>query len=64
MATRFGLDCQVLGPQEIQDLKMGALWAVAQGSQQEPARLIVIRYSPDGCAGTARDRIDREGNYL
>ncbi len=46
MATRFGLDCQVLGPQEIQDLKMGALWAVAQGSQQEPARLVVIRYSP------------------
>jgi leucyl aminopeptidase len=36
----------VLGPQEIQDLKMGAFWAVAQGSK-EPARLIVIRYSPE-----------------
>ena len=47
MAARFGLTCEVLGPQEIQDLKMGALWAVAQGSQQEPARLIVIRYSPE-----------------
>ena len=47
MATRFGLACEVLGPQEIQDLKMGAFWAVAQGSQQEPARLIVIRYSPE-----------------
>ncbi|MGO8786652.1 MAG: leucyl aminopeptidase [Terriglobia bacterium] len=47
MATRFGLKCEVLGPQEIQDLKMGAFWAVAQGSQHEPARLIVIRYSPE-----------------
>ena len=47
MAARFGLKCEVLGPQEIQDLKMGAFWAVAQGSQQEPARLIVIRYSPE-----------------
>jgi leucyl aminopeptidase len=46
MATRFGLGFEVLGPQEIQDLKMGAFWAVAQGSQQEPARLIVIRYTP------------------
>ena len=47
MATRFGLECEVLGPQEIQDLKMGAFWAVAQGSQQEPAKLIVIRYAPE-----------------
>lgn len=48
MAKRFGLECEVLGPEEIQGLKMGALWAVAQGSQQEPAKLIVIRYSPEG----------------
>jgi leucyl aminopeptidase len=47
MAARFGLGCEVLGPQEIQDLKMGAFWAVAQGSQHEPARLIVIRYAPE-----------------
>jgi len=46
MAARFGLSCEVLGPQEIQDLKMGAFWAVAQGSR-EPARLIVLRYSPE-----------------
>ncbi len=45
MASRFGLDCQVLGPQEIRDLKMGAFWAVAQGSR-EPAKLIVVRYLP------------------
>lgn len=47
MAARFGLQCEVLGPQEIQDLKMGAFWAVAQGSSQEPARLIIVRYSPE-----------------
>jgi len=46
MAAHFGLNCEVLGPQEIQDLKMGAFWAVAQGSQ-EPSRLIVLRYSPE-----------------
>ena len=47
MAGRFGLDCEVLGPEEIRSLKMGAFWAVAQGSE-EPPRLIVIRYSPSG----------------
>ena len=48
MATRFGLQCEVRGPEEIQRLKMGAFWSVAQGSQSEPARLIVLRYSPEG----------------
>ncbi|MBZ5670870.1 MAG: leucyl aminopeptidase [Acidobacteriia bacterium] len=47
MAVRCGLVCQVLGPAEIQALKMGAFWAVAQGSE-EPARLIVVSYLPDG----------------
>ena len=47
MASRFGLTCEVLGPQEIQALKMGALCAVAQGSQQEPAKVIVVRYAPE-----------------
>jgi len=45
MATRFGLDCQVLGPEEIRALKMAAFWAVAQGSE-EPPQLIVLRYAP------------------
>ena len=47
MAGRFGLECQVLGPEEIRELKMGALWAVAQGSD-EPPRLVVLRYTPSG----------------
>jgi leucyl aminopeptidase len=45
MANRFGLECQVLGPDEIRALKMGAFWAVAQGSD-EPPQLIVVRYAP------------------
>jgi leucyl aminopeptidase len=45
MASRYGMECNVLGPAEIQQLKMGAFWAVAQGSE-EPARMIVIRYWP------------------
>jgi leucyl aminopeptidase len=45
MAARFGLECEVLGPAEIQALKMGAFWSVAQGSE-EPPKLMVIRYIP------------------
>jgi leucyl aminopeptidase len=51
MAKRFGLECQVLGPEEIRGLKMAAFWAVAQGSE-EPAQLIVVRYAPPGAPET------------
>ena len=51
MSARFGLDCQILGPKEIQALKMGAFWGVAQGSD-EPAKLIVLRYTPSGAPET------------
>jgi leucyl aminopeptidase len=44
MAAEFGLDCQVLDENEIQALKMGALWGVGQGSEAPP-RLIVLRYN-------------------
>jgi len=45
MATRMGLEYQELGEEEIRNLKMGALLAVAQGSD-EPPRLLVLRYLP------------------
>jgi leucyl aminopeptidase len=45
MAARFGLESQILGPEEIGSLKMGAFLAVAQGSE-EPPRLVVLRYMP------------------
>jgi leucyl aminopeptidase len=44
LAARWGLECNVFGPEDIQRMKMGALWSVAQGSE-EPPRLIVLRYS-------------------
>ncbi len=47
LAARWGLECDVFGPEDIQRMKMGAFWSVAQGSE-EPPRLIVLRYSrPD-----------------
>ncbi len=47
MAAECGLKCEVLGPKEIQKHKMGAFWAVAKGSEEPPA-LIVLRYEPSG----------------
>ncbi len=47
MAAEVGLGCEVLGPEKIKDLKMGAFWGVAQGSDEPPA-LIVLRYDPAG----------------
>ena len=49
MATETGLQCEVLGPDEIKALKMGAFWGVAQGSEEPPA-LIVLKYAPAGAA--------------
>jgi leucyl aminopeptidase len=47
MADEIGLKCEVYGPEKLQELKMGAFWSVAQGSDEEP-RLIVMRYEPEG----------------
>jgi len=41
------LTIEVLGPEKIRELKMGAFWSVAQGSD-EPPQLIVMRYTPPG----------------
>jgi leucyl aminopeptidase len=47
MCESVGVKCEVMGPQKIKELKMGAFWSVAQGSDEEP-RLIVMRYEPQG----------------
>lgn len=47
MAKEFGLECEVRGTDEIRAMKMGAFWAVAQGSD-EPPQLILVRYTPPG----------------
>jgi len=46
MCDETGLACEIYGPDKIKELKMGAFWSVAQGSDEEP-RLIVMRYEPE-----------------
>jgi leucyl aminopeptidase len=47
MAHETGLKCEIYGEEKIKELKMGAFWGVAQGSDEPPA-LIVLRYEPAG----------------
>jgi len=49
MAEEVGLKCEVFGADKIRQLKMGAFWGVAQGSD-EPPTLIVLRYEPKDAA--------------
>ena len=49
MAAEVGLTCEAYGADKIRQLKMGAFWGVAQGSDEPPA-LIVLRYEPEGAA--------------
>jgi leucyl aminopeptidase len=47
MSAEAGLKCEVYGADKIKELKMGAFWSVAQGSDEPPA-LIVMTYEPAG----------------
>jgi leucyl aminopeptidase len=47
MAAEVGMKCEVHGADKLKELKMGAFWGVAQGSDEPPA-LIVLRYEPEG----------------
>jgi leucyl aminopeptidase len=47
MSAEVGLKCEVYGAEKIKQLKMGAFWSVAQGSDEPPA-LIVMKYEPAG----------------
>jgi leucyl aminopeptidase len=46
MCAEFGLKCEVCSTAKLHELKMGAFWAVAQGSAEPPA-LIVMTYEPE-----------------
>ncbi|HJT01312.1 MAG TPA: leucyl aminopeptidase [Terriglobales bacterium] len=46
-ANGFRLSIETHGAEKIRELKMGAFWSVAQGSDEPPA-LIIIKYEPDG----------------
>ncbi len=45
MCARYGLKCEVYSTEKLKELKMGAFWAVAKGSEEPPA-LIVMTYEP------------------
>lgn len=47
MAERQGLQCEVLGEEEMKRMGMGALLAVSRGSE-EPARFIIMKHEPQG----------------
>jgi len=51
MAHEVGLKIEVYGAEKIKELKMGAFWGVAQGSDEPPA-LIVLRYEPADAPAT------------
>ena len=46
MAREAGLKCEVYSTEKLHELKMGAFWAVSQGSVEPPA-LIVTTYTPE-----------------
>jgi leucyl aminopeptidase len=54
MAGEFGLECEVLGREQMKALGMGALLGVAQGSEQPP-QFIILRHrgGPKGQPGMA-----------
>ena len=52
MAAEVGLTAEIYGAEKLHELKMGAFWAVAQGSDQPPA-LIVLTYTPESSAPNA-----------
>ncbi|HET7841691.1 MAG TPA: leucyl aminopeptidase [Terriglobia bacterium] len=51
MAEKFALPIEVLDENKIQEMKMGALWAVGKGSETPP-RMIVVRYEPADAPAT------------
>jgi leucyl aminopeptidase len=51
MSQEVGLKCEVYGADKIKEMKMGAFWSVAQGSDEPPA-LIVMTYEPSGAPAT------------
>jgi len=40
MAQEVGLKCEVYGADKSKELKMGAFWSVAQGSDEPPALIV------------------------
>jgi len=58
-ASELGVECEVMGPEELARLGMNSMLAVAKGSD-EPCRLIVLRYRAEG----ARDTVGLVGKGI
>jgi leucyl aminopeptidase len=54
MCAEMGLKCEVHSTEKLHELKMGAFWAVSQGSVEPPA-LIVMTYEPTLKKGQVAD---------
>ncbi|MEW6129544.1 MAG: leucyl aminopeptidase [Acidobacteriota bacterium] len=54
VASTYGLDIDILDETRMKELGMGALLGVARGSD-EPAKLIVLRYEPEGTEPMGND---------
>ena len=54
MCAEVGLACEVHSTEKLHELKMGAFWAVSQGSPEPPA-LIVMTYEPEVTGQTASE---------
>ena len=63
MCGEVGLKCEVYGADKIKEMKMGAFWSVAQGSDEPPA-LIVMRYEPAGAPAKPVLRSGGKRNYF
>lgn len=50
LAAELGLECEVLGREQIRYAGMGAFAAVAQGTDEEP-QLITLKYTPSDAVG-------------
>ncbi|HEV2914500.1 MAG TPA: leucyl aminopeptidase [Pyrinomonadaceae bacterium] len=63
IAEEFGLSIDVLDEARMEQEGMGALLSVSRGSE-EPAKLIVLRYTPRETAGSAEQQQQQDGELL
>ncbi|MFN6963048.1 MAG: leucyl aminopeptidase [Pyrinomonadaceae bacterium] len=63
MANETGLAFEVLDEDQMEQLGMGSLLSVSKGSE-EPAKLIVLRYTPDGAAENGGDLLALVGKGI
>jgi leucyl aminopeptidase len=63
MAREFGLKCEVLDEARMQKMGMGSLLSVSLGSEQ-PAKLIVLRYTPAKNTGKKGDLLALVGKGI